>query len=114
MPVLTAATVIALVTSTKGKQLIGLLTSMLNSKGGVNDMIGESAGAWAQIIATNMQTDYRIVTQEKFSMLKLQLSDLAMEKVALACEIPDEQELFNSMLISYLLVVQERFDNPNK
>ena len=110
MDPITLGTIYTLIKSPQAQQLIKMILPMLGGSGGVKQMIGDQAGAFAQIIAVNMQTDYRVITQEKFDMLKAQLDDAAMEKVSLACEVPDEQELFNAMLIVWLLMVNEKFD----
>ena len=114
MDPITLGTIYTVIKSPQAQKLISLLIPMLDGSGGIKDMIGEQAGALAQVTALNMQTDYRVITTEKLEMLSDQLGPEVMEAINLAVEIPDEQELFNSILIAWLLMVNEKFDNPNK
>ena len=114
MDPITLGTIYTVIKSPQAQKLIGLLIPMLDGSGGIKDMIGEQAGALAQVTAVNMQTDYRMITQEKMDQLREQIGPEAMDQVELALELPDEQELFNSILIAWLLMVNEKFDNPNK
>lgn len=112
MPVITVATVASFVTSEKGQALIGVLTGLMSGGGNFKELVAKQAGVFASITAQNMDVDYKILTKEKYDLL---VNDPMMtpelrSKFDLALQQPEEQELFNAMLISWLLMVQEKWD----
>lgn len=112
LPVLTTSAIIGFVTSEKGKALIGVLTELMGNGGNFKELVGKQAGAFAAITASNMAIDYKILPQDKYDAL---VNDPIMtpelrSKFDLALQKPEEQELFNAMLIAWLLMLRDRWD----
>lgn len=115
LPPITLATVLGLAKSKEAQAIITLVYGMFGGGGGMKNMVGEQAGAIAQLIASQMSTsDYQILREGKLEQMKADLGPEIVDKIKPYLEVDDKSELFNSILMGWLLMVQKEFDNPNK
>ena len=115
MAVITLASIAGLVVSKEAKAILTVIGPMFKSGGGIKNMIGEQAGALAELTAQHMNTDNKkTITRSKWEALQAELGPEIAARVESYLEVMDKEELYNTIMIGWLLMVEEEFDNPNK